>query len=57
MKPLKHYYIIDGFVEGFNIAYNPQFFKYEKLTEKQVEFYLKNKKAKIKDIRAINERS
>jgi len=53
MKPLKHYYIIDGFVEGYNIAYNPQFFKYEKLSDEQVEFYLANKKAKVSEIREM----
>ena len=31
MKTLKHYYIIDGFVESFPVAYNPDFYKYEKL--------------------------
>lgn len=52
MKPLKHYYIIDGFVESFPVAYNPDFYKYEKLDDKQVEFYLKNPKASLEEIRA-----
>lgn len=52
MKPLKHYYIIDGFVESFPVAYNPDFYKYEKLDAAQVEFYLKNPKASLEEIRA-----
>lgn len=51
MKQLKHYYIIDGFVEASHVAYNPDFYKYGKLDDSQVEFYLKNPKASLTEIR------